>query len=135
METIDSRPLSTEEQYFYEQSYKDPVESIGRIEDVAKFLVGATATTSGLFLAAFKLVLGASSAQGIFWLLPFFSWAMGIVALVLVLFPLRYPVGHSQPASWKEGFLKARRNKYTFLALGALLFVLGVLLAILPLVR
>lgn len=135
METLSSRPPDVEEEYFYEQSYKEPVESIGRIEEVAKFLVGATATTSGLFLAAFKLVLGNSPAQGIVWFLPFVSWSMSIVALVLVLFPQRYRAGRSQPAAWKEAFLKARRYKYACLSLGALCFVLGLLLALVPLVQ
>ena len=65
MTLLRHRQVSAEEKYFYEQSYKkiDPVESIARIEDVAKFLVGATATTSGLFLSAFNLVLGTSSLK------------------------------------------------------------------------
>jgi hypothetical protein len=129
------RPLSAEEQYFHEQAYKEPVESIARIEEVAKFLVGATATTSGLFLAAFKLVLGKSSADSVVWLLPFVAWSMGIVALMLVLFPQRYGAGRNQPASWKEAFLRARRNKYVFLCVGAMFFVVGVLLALVPLGR
>jgi hypothetical protein len=58
VEEIPSRIPSEEERYFYEQSYREPVESIARIEEVAKFMVGATATTSGLFLAAFKLSTG-----------------------------------------------------------------------------
>src|SRR5262249_33719079 len=71
IEEIPSRPLTDEEQYFYERSYKELVESIPRIEDVAKFLIGATATTSGLFLAAFKLARGDKTVTEAFWLAPF----------------------------------------------------------------
>ena len=54
VERLKSQRLTEEDKYFYERSFKEPVESTERIEEVAKFLVGATATTSGLFLAAFK---------------------------------------------------------------------------------
>ncbi|MBI2877011.1 MAG: hypothetical protein HYY20_09035 [Candidatus Tectomicrobia bacterium] len=88
-----SRPLTDEERYFFEHSYKEPVESIARIEETAKFLVGATATTSGLFLAAFKLSLGSQTVSSPAWFVPFLCWAISILGLVLVLFPQEYRTG------------------------------------------
>ena len=49
-EELTSRSLTAEEKYYYERSYKEPIESIARIEETAKFLTGVAATMSGLFL-------------------------------------------------------------------------------------
>jgi hypothetical protein len=131
-ETIASRRLTDEQRYFFERAYKEPVESIPRLEEVAKFLVGATATTSGLFLAAFKLSLGDTTITGLAWFLPFLCWALGIVAFILVLFPQTYRTGRDEPASWKAAFLQARRRKYGWLFVGTLLFIAGLFAAVYP---
>lgn len=55
--TVAARAPTDAERWYYERAYREPVEAIARIEEVAKFLVGATATTSGLFVAASKLGL------------------------------------------------------------------------------
>jgi len=132
VEELSSRPLSEEESYFYEQSYKEPVQGIARIEEVAKFLVGAVATTSGLFAAAFKLAMGNQTASGIAWLAPFVLWALSILTLILVLLPQKYAVGRNDPADWKAKFLEARDRKFRRLLIGALLFIAGIISAIYP---
>ena len=134
VERLKSQRLTEEDKYFYERSFKEPVESTERIEEVAKFLVGATATTSGLFLAAFKLSLGQNAAASFAWYVPFLCWAASIVALVLVLLPRKYKAGESEPQSWKKAYLAARDRKYRYLLGGALLFVAGILSAVWPLV-
>ncbi len=128
-EVVTSRKLTEEDRYFYEQSYKQPVESITRIEDMAKFLTGATATTSGLFMSALKISVGTKTVTGIAWFMPFICWAISIVALVLVLFPQKYETGKDEPMSWKEAFLKAREQKYIRLFAGTLFFVFGIISA------
>jgi hypothetical protein len=135
VEEIPSRRLTDEERYFFEYAYKEPVESIPRIEEVAKFLVGATATTSGLFLAAFKLSQGDKTVAGLAWFVPFICWAISILALILVLFPHKYRTGSHEPAAWQQAFLQARRWKYRWLVVGALLFVAGIITAVYPLAR
>ena len=132
VEELSSRPLSDEEGYFYEQSYKEPVQGIGRIEELAKFLVGAAATTSGLFTAAFKFVMGNQTTSGIVWLAPFVLWALSILTLILVLLPQKYAVGRNEPADWKAKFLEARDRKFRRLLIGALLFIAGIISAIYP---
>jgi hypothetical protein len=57
-EALPSRSITPEESYYLEFATKEPVDSLARLDEVAKFLIGASATTSGLFVAAFKLVLG-----------------------------------------------------------------------------
>lgn len=108
------------------------MESAVRLEEAAKFLIGAVATTSGLYLAASKVVAG--DGGGVAWATPFVLWALSILALVLVLVPQRYEAGRGEPAAWKAGFLAARKRKYRWLLVGAVLFVVGVLAAVTPLV-
>ncbi len=132
VEELTSRLLSDEERYFYEQAYKEPVESMARIEEVAKFLVGAVATTSGLFAAAFKLVRGTQTVTGITWLVPFAFWALSIITLILVLLPQKYAVGKNTPADWRARFLQARDRKFRRLVIGALFFIAGIIAAIYP---
>lgn len=135
IEELTSSPLSDEEQYFYERSYKELVESIPRIEEVAKFLVGATATTSGLFLAAIKLARGDNTVSELFWFVPFICWSLSILALILVLLPRHYETGRAEPASWQDAFVHARQWKYHWLMTGAVFFIAGLLSSLYPLTR
>jgi hypothetical protein len=130
IEELPARMLGEEEQYYFAQAYKEPVESIARIEEVAKFLVGATATTSGLFLAAVKISHGTQPIPGWVWLLPFLCWAGGICALIGVLFPYPYATGANQPATWKAAFQRVRWVKYGLLTVGTLFFIAGILTAV-----
>ena len=132
---LQSRLLRDDERYYYEQSYKEPVESIARIEDTAKFLIGAAATTSGIFLAAFQLSVGNQTVSGTKEIMPFIFWALSILGLILVLFPHEYRTGKNEPASWREAFLQARKRKYRWLIIGAVLFVAGVISAAYPLIQ
>ena len=130
-EVLSSRPINDEEKYYLEQAQKEPVERLARLEDVAKFLIGATATISGLFLAAYKLATGKESPSGgaFTLIVPFVLWSLSIAALLLVLLPLRYPAGKNEPASWKVAYQRAGTRKYRWLWVGALLFVAGLLTA------
>jgi hypothetical protein len=131
-----SRKVIDEERYFLDFATKEPVDSLARLDDVAKFLIGASATTSGLFLAAFKLVLGEkATVPGPAGFAPFLLWAASILALLRVLLPHRYPTGRNEPASWKAAVLKARIRKYRWLQVGAWLFIFGILAAVYPLVK
>ena len=135
-EALASRKVTDEERYFLEFATKEPVDSLARLDEVAKFLIGASATTSGLFLAAFKLVLGEkATVPGPAGFAPFLLWAASILALLRVLLPHRYPTGRNEPASWKAAVLQARTRKYRWLQVGAWLFILGILAAVYPLVK
>ncbi len=133
VDELTSRPLTDEERYFFEYAYKEPVESITRIEEVAKFLIGATATTSGLFLAAFKISQGQTPVSGLAWLVPFVCWAISILVQIVVLMPHEYRVGRSEPASWQRAFRQARTRKYRWLLIGTVFFIAGIISAVYPL--
>ena len=132
IEEIVSKPLSDADRYYLEQGYKDPVERIGRIEEAAKFLAGATATTSGLYLAAYKIALGDATNAAFFWLQPYILWAMSLVFFVLVLLPYRHPTKENDPNSWKEAFVESGKRKYLRLMIGAAFFILGILAGAFP---
>ncbi len=127
-----STPLTDADRYYLEQAYKDPVERIGRIEEVAKFLAGATATTSGLYLAAFKIALGRETATAFFWFLPYLLWAVSLLCFVLVLLPHRHPTRENDPGSWRDAFIASGNRKYRRLMAGAVFFILGILTGALP---
>ncbi len=126
---IAATPLTDEQRYFYELSYKEPADSIGRIEEMAKFLVGAVSATSGLVLAALGLALGDTRAGGGWFYAPVLLWSASVLLLVLVLLPRRYTAGQREPEAWKQALLSSRAYKYKCLLAGAALFVLGLLAA------
>lgn len=131
---IPGRQLTAEEQYFYELSYKEPVESIARIEEMAKFLAGAVTGVSGLFLAAFRLALAGQPAEGMIWYAPVVLWGASLAALMLVLLPGWYATGKNEPAAWQAACKRARWYKYVSLCAGAVLFIAGLVAATIPLV-
>ncbi len=131
-ERLPSQSLTLEDEYYLEQAYKDPVESAARIEETAKFLIGATATSSGLFAAACKLSLGKGTVTSITWFLPFLLWALSILVLVFVLLPHRYKVVRNAPAQYRAAMLEARDRKWRRLVVGAILFIIGLLCATIP---
>ncbi|MEZ4527033.1 MAG: hypothetical protein R2941_14040 [Desulfobacterales bacterium] len=135
IEEIIPRPMTDEERYYAEQFYKEPVESLKLIEETAKFLIGAGAGTSGLYLSAFKLSFGERTATTGIWYVPFLLWTFSILALILVLLPRKYETGRNEPASYKNAFLKARKIKYLWLVWGAGFFILGILTAIFPFLK
>lgn len=133
VEDVSSRKLTEEDRYYLEQAYKEPVEAVGRIESTAKFLIGAAATTSGLYLSAVKLALGKDAAvTQIQWFLPFLLWSAAIAALILVLLPQKYETREMDARSWKQAFSEARTRKLNRLSWGAALFVLGIFSGLLP---
>jgi len=117
---LPSRPLTAREKYYYEQSYQELV-------------AGAAATTSGLYVAKAKLALGAEKGAGLLWLAPFACWGASLICLILVLLPQEYLTTQNTPAAWEQAFRQARKTKYRWLLTGAVLFIAGILAAVLPL--
>ena len=125
-------PPTEEEKYWLEREWKDPDESIARIEETAKFLVGAVTAVSGLFAAAWKLTMGEKPPADRLWIAPFVVWALSVAVLLLVLFPTRYPTVKRAPESIRQAVEKARDWKYLCLVIGAILFMGGLGLALFP---
>lgn len=126
IEELEAQSLTDEQRYYLEQAYKEPVEATVRMEEAAKYLIGAVATTSGLFLAAFKI---SGIKGGLDALAPFVFWAITLLMLLMVLIPQKYAAGLNQPAAWKAAFIRARSRKYKWLVAGTIGFIAGMLAA------
>lgn len=128
VETLEASPPTDEETYYLQRYYQAPVENLAKIEDIAKFLIGATATVSGLCAAAVKLIHSSSPpAPGDSrWLTPFVLWALSIAVLVITLFLHRYKLETERtPDECRKAFIDARKWKWWTLAAGTLLFIAG----------
>jgi hypothetical protein len=126
IEEIVSRPMTDEERYYVEQFYKEPVESLGRIEETAKYLIGTSSATSGLYLAAFKIAFGEVKVH-VVWLIPFVCWSLAIILLILTLIPRKHETRKNEPASYKKAFQDAHHYKFQRLMFGAGCFILGII--------
>ncbi len=124
-EILQSVPVTDEDRYYLERLYKEPVESLGRIEDAVKFLGGAAATTAGVFLAAIKLTPDPARI----WWLPVLLWVVSLLVFVRILVPRRFSVRERDPSAVKQMLLNARDSKYRLLWAGTLLFIGGLVSA------
>ncbi|MEM7246494.1 MAG: hypothetical protein AAF533_14175 [Acidobacteriota bacterium] len=131
-ETLPSRRLSEADKFYLEQATKEPVEATTRIEETAKYLIGATATSAGMFAAASKLALGKDPAPDVSWFLPFVFWVISILVLIFALLPNRYEVVSDSPEDFRAFLLEARDRKWRRLGLGAGLYCVGLLSATIP---
>ncbi len=130
IEDIPSRRLTREEEMYRDVALQELVKSLDRLEEVAKFLIGATATASGLLIAALKIAQGTEDpSTGLGGLLPFLLWSLSLVSCLLVLAPRAYQTGRHQPSSWKAAVVAARQWKFHWLTCGMIFFILGILSA------
>lgn len=130
LEDIPSRRLTREEEMYRDMALQEPVKSIDRLEEVAKFLIGATATASGLLIAALTIAQGTTNpSTGIRGLVPFLLWSLSLVSCLLVVAPRTYQTGRHQPSSWKAAVVSARQRKFHCLTFGMIFFILGILSA------
>lgn len=113
-EVLESVPLGDEDRFYLEQQYKEPVESLARIEDATKFLGGAKATTSGIFLAAVKMAAGTPDAARMWWFLPLLLW----VGIVLALALQRCDVRRGDLSAIKKMTPRARDRNHRWLQAG-----------------
>ena len=125
IEQVPSRKPTEEEEYYLKFAYEEPVESLKRLEEVAKFFIGATGTVSGLFLAALK-VGGDKTIESFWGYAPFACWSLSLLCLVFVLSPQSYAAGKNEPASWKRAVLQARSWKFNSLVIGTIFFIFGI---------
>lgn len=130
IEEITSRRVPREEEMYRDVALQEPVKRIDRLEDVAKFLIGATATASGLLIAALKIAQETlTPSTGIRGLLPFLLWALSLVSCLLVVAPRTYQTGRYQLSSWKTAVVSAGQWKFRWLTFGMIFFILGILSA------
>ncbi|MAG93531.1 MAG: hypothetical protein CMJ48_07260 [Planctomycetaceae bacterium] len=118
-----------EETFYLKTSYEEPVASLARLEQTARFLITVATSTSGVFVAALKLSLGKDETLAATWFGPFGLWAISVACLLVVLVPRHYSHGRNEPADIKRMVLEVQRFKYRWLVGGAAAFLAGILLA------
>lgn len=121
-----ARRTTAAERYYHELRYKDAPETVRRLEDTAKILLGVFAGASGLYLAAYKLAFGAAPVSAVRWYIPFVLWAAAMIALLMVITPQKYEITASTE-SFKTAVIAARDRKYRRLLIGVGLFIAGLL--------
>ena len=118
-----------EESLYLKTAYEQPVESLGRLEDTARFLVTVATSASAVFLAALKLSSGDGEILDAWWFVPFALWAASVACLVIVLVPRNYAHGQNEPHDIRKTVLRIQRFKYRWLVVGAASFVAGIIVA------
>jgi hypothetical protein len=138
-ELLNSRKLTAEEEFFYKTAFKEPVKSIDRLEETAKFLAAAVSASAGVFLSALRVGpepygMPMPGISALLAAATIVFWGISLITLLMVLLPRPYAVGRNHPDDWKETFITIRRVKYRWLMLGAGAFIIGLVVAAFPLV-
>ena len=121
---IKSRKSAPDTKSWYDYIWKEKQQTINRIEDAAKFLATMISVSLTIFLAIGKAVF--EKSQDSFLIkLSVLLWILSLLVSFLVLFPWRYRYVSISVSSIKEMHQKVARDKYAFLILGLVLFVLA----------
>jgi len=129
---LESRPASDDELFYLKLARDEFAASLGRLEETAKYLVGAIGAVAGLVLAGLQVKLAVSQGQAapatpLTW--PFVLWGVSAVFAIFVFFPLPYRHYSGSPQSIRQKFVKARKVKWSLLLISTLAFAAGLLLA------
>lgn len=127
--TIEGGQPSAEEEFYLEAEFKEPVESLDRLEDLARFLITVQTTLAGLLISALRISLPKNTTLNPWWLLPLGLWCAATLCFLLALIPRQYAHGKSQPKSFKEALISAQQYKWQKLKLGVFGFLAGLIAA------
>lgn len=127
---LESRKSSDEELFYLTLAREEFAASMSRIEDTAKYLIGAVGAVAGLLFAGLQ-VKAAVNPQlpqaSLLW--PILLWGVSVFAAILVFFPLPYRHYRNAPNAIRLSFEKARWMKWSLLLASALSFAGGLLVA------
>jgi len=127
---LESRRANEEELFYLKLAREEFAASLGRIEETAKYLIGAVGAVAGLVLAALQIKLAVkpdlpSDSLAV----PFSLWGLSAFCAMLVCFPLPYRHYQNAPAAIRRAFERARKVKWTLLLVAVLAFAAGLFLA------
>lgn len=128
---LPSRQATEEEQFYLKLAREEFAASLSRIEETAKYLIGAVGAVAGLLLSALqiKIAVNANALQTrLTW--AFLLWGASALLAILVIMPLPYHHFHNSPPAIRASFKKARWLKWSLLLLSTLAFGAGLLLAV-----
>ncbi|MDZ7292929.1 MAG: hypothetical protein ONB44_24245 [candidate division KSB1 bacterium] len=129
---LESRPATDDELFYLKLARDEFAASFSRIEETAKYLIGAIGAVAGLVLAGMQVKLAVSQGQGapgtaLTW--PFVLWGVSALCAIFVFFPLPYRHYSGSPQSIRQKFVKARKVKWSLLLISTLTFAAGLLVA------
>ena len=125
--TVQGSKLSPREQFYYEQGFKEPVDSITRIEETAKLLLGTITACAGVLLTSLKIIVSVDENTSFFvgsWVV-IGCWAVALMFLVNVVTPLPWKTRVDDPTSLESTYRTIRKSKAMSLWIGVVLFVFG----------
>lgn len=127
---LESRRANEEELFYLKLARDEFAASLGRIEETAKYLVGAIGAVAGLVLAGLQVKLAVNSSAPVTALTwPFLLWGLSGLFAILVFFPLPYRPYRNAPQDIRSSFAKARWVKWSLLLLSVLAFGAGIIVA------
>ncbi|MDZ7361406.1 MAG: hypothetical protein ONB46_11885 [candidate division KSB1 bacterium] len=129
---LESRRATEEELFYLKLAREEFAAGLGRIEETAKYLIGAVGAVAGLVLAGLQVKLAVSQGQAapgtpLSW--PFVLWGVSALFAIFVFFPLPYRHYSASPQSIRQKFVKARKVKWSLLLVATLTFAAGLLVA------
>ncbi len=127
---LESRRANEEELFYLKLARDEFAASLGRIEETAKYLIGAIGAVAGLVLAGLQVKLAMNPqlpANPLTW--PFVLWGSSGLFAILVFFPLPYRPYRNAPQEIRRSFAKARWVKWSLLLLSVLTFGAGIIVA------
>jgi hypothetical protein len=127
---LESRKSSEEELFYLKLARDEFAASMGRIEETAKYLIGAVGAVAGLLFAGLQVKAAVNpqlQQTSLAW--PMILWGVSVFCAILVFFPLPYRHYRNAPDAIRRSFEKARWVKWSLLLASALSFAAGLLAA------
>lgn len=116
IEELPARRASDEEVFYLQKAREEFFRSLERIEETAKYVIGAVGAVAGLFLAGMQVKLAVNPKLPQASLkLPFLLWGISLILAVLVFFPFPYRSVYRSPQQIRRAFSRARRVKWGLL--------------------
>lgn len=127
---VQGRP-ATEDDLFYLKLARDEfAASLGRLEETAKYLVGAIGAVAGLVLAGMQVKVAVKpDLPSSSFAVPFLLWGFSALCAILVFFPMPYQHYQNSPTAIRRAFERARLAKWGLLLVAVLTFAMGLYFA------
>lgn len=117
-------PTSADEKSWIEYQRTESQGTLKRLEETAKYLSGLASVSLTIMLGPNKEVFSALRNTALL-KAGIISWLISILLTLAVVFPFRYRYASNSSTSIKRTYRKIARIKFSFLILGALLFLTG----------
>ena len=131
VQQLKARPVNEEDAHFLRLAREELPESLKRIEETARYIIGAVGAVAGLFLAGMQVKIAVIPKGGPPGLstAPLWLWGVSMLLAVLTIFPFPYVYYKGSPESFRRYLKTARWVKWFLLLFSALTFGAGLILA------